>query len=133
MLTQRAFFCIDSNTKKGTLSQQFVTHVAPPLAQARALIDRTVKVLASSICSKYINTLNAIVVLIRLKTVGCLESLQQDSSNQSEIVMCCHIFPLQLCITPNAWYHSVGTLAVIHNVTTSIISGRGEANYVVFL
>ena len=31
MLTQRALFCIDSNTKKGTLSQQFVTHVAPPL------------------------------------------------------------------------------------------------------
>ena len=30
MLTQRALFCIDSNTK-GTLSQQFVTHVAPPL------------------------------------------------------------------------------------------------------
>ena len=29
MLTQRALFCIDSNTKKGTLSQQFVTHVAP--------------------------------------------------------------------------------------------------------
>ena len=31
MLTQRALFCIASNTKKGTLSQQFVTHVAPPL------------------------------------------------------------------------------------------------------
>ena len=31
MLTQHALFCIDSNTKKGTLSQQFVTHVAPPL------------------------------------------------------------------------------------------------------
>ena len=25
------FFCIASNTKKGTLSQQFLTHVAPPL------------------------------------------------------------------------------------------------------
>ena len=24
-------FCINSNTKKGMLSQQFVTHVAPPL------------------------------------------------------------------------------------------------------
>ena len=23
--------CIDSNTKKGPLSQQFVTHVAPPM------------------------------------------------------------------------------------------------------
>ena len=33
MLTQHALFCIDSNTKKGTLSQQFVTHVAPPLPQ----------------------------------------------------------------------------------------------------
>ena len=31
MLTQRALFPIDSNTKKGMLSQQFVTHVAPPL------------------------------------------------------------------------------------------------------
>ena len=28
MLTQRALFCTDSNTKK---EQQFVTHVAPPL------------------------------------------------------------------------------------------------------
>ena len=31
MLTQRALFCIDSNTRKGMLSQQFVMHVAPPL------------------------------------------------------------------------------------------------------
>ena len=35
MLTQRVFFCIDSNTKKDTLSQQFVTHVAPPLVLSR--------------------------------------------------------------------------------------------------
>ena len=31
-----------------------------------------------------------------------------------ELFMCCNIFPLQLCITPNAlvfgWYRSVGTL-----------------------
>ena len=27
MLAQHALFCIDSNTKKGTLSQQFVMHV----------------------------------------------------------------------------------------------------------
>ena len=32
MLTQRALFALtQSNTKKGTLSQQFVMHVAPPL------------------------------------------------------------------------------------------------------
>ena len=31
MLAQCALFCMDSNTKKGTLSQQFVTHFAPPL------------------------------------------------------------------------------------------------------
>ena len=30
MLTQRTLFA-DSNTKKGTLSEQFVTHVTPPL------------------------------------------------------------------------------------------------------
>ena len=34
MLTQRALFCIESNTKKGALSQQFVTHVAPPLVKS---------------------------------------------------------------------------------------------------
>ena len=28
-------FCIDSNTKKGMLSQQLVTHIAPPLAEGR--------------------------------------------------------------------------------------------------
>ena len=39
MLTQRAFFCIDSNTKKGTLSQQFMTHVAPPLVKGSLLGD----------------------------------------------------------------------------------------------
>ena len=37
MLTQRALFCIDSNTKEGTLSQQFVTHVAPPLVLCASL------------------------------------------------------------------------------------------------
>ena len=31
MLTQRAPFCIGVLAKKGTLSQQFVTHVVPPL------------------------------------------------------------------------------------------------------
>ena len=31
MLTQRAPFCIGAMTKKGTLSQHFVTHVVPPL------------------------------------------------------------------------------------------------------
>jgi hypothetical protein len=31
MLTQRNPFCHHVNTKKGTLSQQFVTHVVPPL------------------------------------------------------------------------------------------------------
>ena len=31
MLTQRALFCIDCNTKKGMLRQKSVTHVAPPL------------------------------------------------------------------------------------------------------
>ena len=31
MLTQRALFTFDSNTKKGMLSQQFVSHVVPPL------------------------------------------------------------------------------------------------------
>ena len=31
MLTQRALFCHHANTKPGTLSQHFVTHVVPPL------------------------------------------------------------------------------------------------------
>ena len=31
MLTQRALFCHHANTKRGTLSQHFVTHVIPPL------------------------------------------------------------------------------------------------------
>ena len=31
MLTQRALFCHRTNTKRGTLSQHFVTHVVPPL------------------------------------------------------------------------------------------------------
>ena len=31
MLTQRALFCHRANTKRGTLSQHFVTHVVPPL------------------------------------------------------------------------------------------------------
>ena len=31
MLTQRALFCHPTNTKRGTLSQHFVTHVVPPL------------------------------------------------------------------------------------------------------
>ena len=30
-------FCIDSNTKKGMLSKQFVTHVAPPLGRGHTL------------------------------------------------------------------------------------------------
>ena len=29
-------FCIDYDTKKGTLSQQFVTHVAPPRAMPKS-------------------------------------------------------------------------------------------------
>ena len=29
MLTQRALFCHHANTKRGTLSQHFVTHVVP--------------------------------------------------------------------------------------------------------
>ena len=32
MLTQRALLCYRANTKRGTLSQHFVTHVVPPLA-----------------------------------------------------------------------------------------------------
>ena len=32
MLTQRALFCHRANTKRGTLSQHFVTHVVPPLS-----------------------------------------------------------------------------------------------------
>ena len=31
MMTQRALFCHRANTKRGTLSQHFVTHVVPPL------------------------------------------------------------------------------------------------------
>ena len=31
MLTQRALFCHRANTKTGTLSQHFVTHVVPTL------------------------------------------------------------------------------------------------------
>ena len=31
MLTQRALFCHRANTKRGTLSQHFVTRVVPPL------------------------------------------------------------------------------------------------------
>ena len=31
MLTQRALFCHRANTKRGTPSQHFVTHVVPPL------------------------------------------------------------------------------------------------------
>ena len=38
MLTQRALFFIDSNTKKGTLSQQFVMHVAPPLGHCEPMV-----------------------------------------------------------------------------------------------
>ena len=34
MLTQRALFCHRANTKRGTLSQHFVTHVVPPLVHA---------------------------------------------------------------------------------------------------
>ena len=33
LLTQRALFCIDSNTKKGVMSQHFVTRVIPPLVR----------------------------------------------------------------------------------------------------
>ena len=33
MLTQRALFCHRANTKRGTLTQHFVTHVVPPLGQ----------------------------------------------------------------------------------------------------
>ena len=33
LLTQRALFCIGVNSKKGTLSQHFVTHVIPPLTE----------------------------------------------------------------------------------------------------
>ena len=32
MLTQRALFCHRANTKRGTLTQHFVTHVVPPLS-----------------------------------------------------------------------------------------------------
>ena len=35
MLTQRALFCHRANTKRGTLSQRFVTHVVPPLGSLR--------------------------------------------------------------------------------------------------
>ena len=31
MLTQHALFCHRANTKRGMLSQHFVTHVVPPL------------------------------------------------------------------------------------------------------
>ena len=33
MLTQRALFCHRANTKRGTLSQHFVTRVVPPLGK----------------------------------------------------------------------------------------------------
>ena len=38
MLTQRALFASTPNTKKGTLSQQFVKHVAPPLEKENPLV-----------------------------------------------------------------------------------------------
>ena len=38
MLTQRALFCHHVNTKRGTLSQHFVTHVVPPLAWNKELM-----------------------------------------------------------------------------------------------
>ena len=37
MLTQRALFCHHANTKPGTLSQHFVTHVVPPLTLNHAV------------------------------------------------------------------------------------------------
>ena len=37
MLTQRALFCHHTNTKRGTLSQQFVTHVVPLLGHIKGL------------------------------------------------------------------------------------------------
>ena len=37
MLSQRAFFCHRTNTKRGTLSQHFVTHVVPPLGDRGSL------------------------------------------------------------------------------------------------
>ena len=40
MPTQHALFCIDSNTKKSTLSQQFMTHVAPPLSNHQWIVVR---------------------------------------------------------------------------------------------
>ena len=38
MLTQLALFCHRANTKTGTLSQHFMTHVVPPLGFTRRLI-----------------------------------------------------------------------------------------------
>ena len=40
MLTQRALFCHRANTKRGTLTQHFVTHVVPPLVQTSLFHDR---------------------------------------------------------------------------------------------
>ena len=38
MLTQRALFCHRANTKRGTLTQHFVTHVVPPLHSNTAAV-----------------------------------------------------------------------------------------------
>ena len=58
MLTQRALFCIDSNTKKGTLSQQFVTHVAS-LDVTRPHTLLTPKALCSYLCTENSSTLTS--------------------------------------------------------------------------
>ena len=39
MLTQHALFCHRANTKRGTLSQHFVTHVVPPLVRQHCSED----------------------------------------------------------------------------------------------
>ena len=50
ILTQRALFCHRANTKTGTLSQHFVTHVVPPLGFAIAIIVGYQKRQPYSVC-----------------------------------------------------------------------------------
>ena len=60
MPTQHALFCIDSNTKKSTLSQQFVTHVAPPLQSSHQWIVVRVR----------LHFIAAIIVIVVVVTVS---------------------------------------------------------------
>ena len=66
--------------------------------------------------------------LLGVNGLLCLvDSLQCLVEQLVILFMCCHIFPLQLCITPNAlvlaWYHSIETLGT--DMLTDLLTFEG--------